>query len=44
VLGIQISESADAANGMLKDHFWKHFLKYVDWPLVIDRAHRVRGL
>ena len=40
VLGIQISESVDSANRMLKDPFGKNFLKYIDWPLVVDPSYK----
>jgi hypothetical protein len=40
VLGIQISESVDSANRMLQDPFGKNFLKYIDWPLVIDPSYK----
>jgi hypothetical protein len=40
VLGIQISESVDAANRMLQDPFGKNFLKNIDWPLVIDPSYK----
>ena len=40
VLGIQISESVDSAKRMLQDPFGKNFLRYIDWPLVVDPTYR----
>ena len=40
VLGIQISESVDAANRMLADPYAKNFLKDVAWPLAVDPTYK----
>ncbi|MCX7030307.1 MAG: hypothetical protein NTU62_09330, partial [Spirochaetes bacterium] len=40
VLGIQISESVDAANRMRTDRYAKNFLKDITWPLVIDPTYQ----
>lgn len=40
VLGIQISESVDAAKRMRTDPFAKNALQYIAWPLAIDPTYR----
>ncbi len=40
VIGIQVSESVDAANRMLQDPFAKNALQAVDWPVVIDPTYK----
>jgi hypothetical protein len=40
VLGVQISESVDAAKRMRTDQYAKNFLKDIAWPLVIDPTYQ----
>jgi hypothetical protein len=40
VLGIQISESVDAAKRMRTDQYAKNFLKDIAWPLAIDPTYQ----